>query len=339
MYPLVIMSVIASIVLVLYYRQNKLYQEMIATVKEDTLFIESISTSHADLNRVNRHNMTQLSSEADETAEVTNVIVPVSAVNSSNDTFVCKTASIMNMALPICLYTEGVDDTISGLMLRGTYFEGSQISRFLRMLLQDRRLQMVDIGANVGLWSLPAARVSQVIAVEPNWNSMLRLATAVHLGTVSSNITLLHNAVSDVRTTFTMGVHPNNQGNAFLIKTAKCKATPNGLPCITLPETKTILMNDILPLMRSKSALLKVDAEGHEVNIFTELTAGQFFGHIDVPLVYMEWVLAKKHPVAIVQRLLNFFYSRKYSALSLTNSKLENYYLHWPDDIVFKKMS
>ena len=84
---------------------------------------------------------------------------------------------------------------------------------------------MVDIGANVGMWSLPAARVTHVLVVEPNWSSMSRLAKAVNLGAVSSNITLVHNAISDVRTTLHLGVYPINQGHAFLINTSTCIET------------------------------------------------------------------------------------------------------------------
>ena len=241
------------------------------------------------------------------------------------------------MTFPICHYTAQTDDTVTGFLLRGKYYEGDEVSRFIRLLRLDRQLQLVDIGANVGLYSLPAARVAHVIAVEPNWHSMTRLAKAVDLGGVVSNITLVHNAISNVRTTLNMGVHPRNQGNAFLINTTKCKATPNNLPCNTLSPTRTILLNDLLPLMRSKSALMKVDVEGHEVNVFTDPTAGRFFDQVDVRLVFMEWNLCKRHSTDIVQRLVNFFFSRNYTVFNEHNSKLTNPYLNWPNSVLFKK--
>jgi len=272
-----------------------------------------------------------------QSLSVAEVILPAS-VNAS-DTFQCRQANLMNMTFPICLYDAKTDDTVTGLLLRGTYFEGSEVKRFLRLLRSDRRLQLVDIGANVGLWSLPAARVTQVLAVEPNWRSMSRLAKAVDLGAVASNITLVHNAVSDVRATLNMGVYPANQGNAFLINATKCTQTPIGLRCNTLPAIDTIFLNDLLPLMRSTAALIKVDVEGHEVNVFTDSSAGQFFDHVDVPLVFMEWVLSKRHSSDVVRRLIEFFYSRNYAAFDLNNSKLEKQlYLRWPDNILFKKL-
>jgi len=109
------------------------------------------------------------------------------------------------------------------------------------------------------------------------------------------------------------------------------------LPCNTLSPIRTILLNDLLPLMRSKAALLKVDVEGHEVNVFTDSSAGQFFDKIDIPLVFVEWIECKRHSVDVVQRLLNFFYSRNYTVFNVDNSKLEKHYLNWSKYVLFKK--
>jgi len=335
------------------------------TVKISRLVFIALATGcscivvHVGLIMVHRYNIKQISlsdstvvnvsvptSQSNEgidsqSMSIAKVILPASfsAYPGSSDTFQCRQANLMNMTFPICLYDAKTDDTVTGLLLRGTYFEGSEVKRFLRLLRSDRRLQLVDIGANVGLWSLPAARVTQVLAVEPNWRSMSRLAKAVDLGAVASNITLVHNAVSDVRATLNMGVYPANQGNAFLINATKCTQTPIGLRCNTLPAIDTIFLNDLLPLMRSTAALIKVDVEGHEVNVFTDSSAGQFFDHVDVPLVFMEWVLSKRHSSDVVRRLIEFFYSRNYAAFDLNNSKLEKQlYLRWPDNILFKKL-
>jgi len=271
-------------------------------------------------------------------SEATNVVLPAS-FDYRNETFDCKTVVLMDMKFPVCHYTAQKDDTVSGLLVRGIYFEADEVKCFLRLLHVDRQMQMIDIGANVGLYSLPAARVTNVIAVEPNWHTMIRLVKAVDLGGISSNITLLHNAISNVRATFNMGVHPTNQGNAFLINTTKCKKTPNNLPCNTLSPVRTILLNDLLPLMRSKAALMKVDVEGHEINVFTNPSAGQFFDQIDIPVVFMEWNLCKRHPAHLVQRLLDFFYLRNYAVFDMDNSKLEKHYLSWPENVLFKKLT
>ena len=196
-------------------------------------------------------------------------VVQPATFDFRNETFNCTQMHLVNMTFPLCHYTTKNDVWVTGRLLRGTYFEGNEVSRFLRLFRFDPQLQLVDIGANIGVYSLPAARVTKVLAVEPNWHSMARLAKAVNLGGVISNVTLVQNAISNVHATLNMGVHPTNQGNAFLINTIKCKATPVNLTCDTLAPTRTIHLNDLLPLMRSKSALMKVDVEGHEVNILS----------------------------------------------------------------------
>jgi len=69
---------------------------------------------------------------------------------------------------------------------------------------------------------------------------------------------------------------------------SECRSTVEGRPCRTLSPVETVLLDDLVPLMRSPAALLKVDVEGHEVNVFDESSAGQFFNQIDVRLVFME---------------------------------------------------
>lgn len=98
-----------------------------------------------------------------------------------------------------------------------------------------------------------------MLAVEPNWSSMARLAKSVHLGSVSSNVTLVHNAVSDVRATLNMGVDRRNQGHAFLLNGTMCTTTLEGTPCrVLMSQTSTVYLDDLLPLINATAALIKV---------------------------------------------------------------------------------
>jgi len=222
---------------------------------------------------------------------------------------------------------------------KGKYLEPDDITIFLRLFRSDHRLQFVDIGANLGVWSLPAARLTKVISVEPNWRSMSRLEKAAKLGAVTGNITLINNGVSNVCTTLTVGSHTKNQGDSFLINTTECKVTPAGLPCYTVSSIKTILLNDLLPFMRLRAALMKVDTQGHEVYIFTNSSAGEFFDRIDVPMVFLEWNIVQNYAEKIIRSLLNFFYNRNYVACSTTYTRLATNYRLWSGNVVFTKSS
>ena len=298
------------------HRSDKLARTSVATADNMELHV----------NKSSGKPLTNLTS-----VSVVNVVLPAS-FQPRYEKFPCRKMTLTNMTFPICHFT---GDYISAFLARGKYYEGGLVSRFVRLLRLDRQLQLIDIGANIGVYSLPAARVAHVIAVEPNWRAMLRLAKSVDLGGVSSNITLVHNAVHSDRRTVSMSITPGNQGGGRL---TKCKLTPNK-SCDTsvLASVRTILLNDLLPLTRSKSALIKVDVEGHEADIFTEPSAGQFFDQVDVPSVELEWVFCKRRSAHIVQRLINFFYSRNYTAFTLRNTKLETHYRSWPYNIMFKK--
>lgn len=102
------------------------------------------------------------------------VVMPFS-VDSYKKTFDCKTAVLVNVSFPVCLYSSKIDGIISTRLRHGKYYEGDNVKRFLRLLRLDRRLQLVDIGANIGVFSLPAARIAQVLAIEPNWRNMVGL--------------------------------------------------------------------------------------------------------------------------------------------------------------------
>jgi len=92
-------------------------------------------------------------------------------------------------------------------------------------------------------------------------------------------------------------------------------------------------------LETSTAALIKVDVEGHEVSVFTEPTAGQFFDQIDVPLVFLEWMWCRKLSQNTVQRLLDFFQARNYVAFDTDNKRLQEHYRNWPANVLFKKSS
>ena len=267
----------------------------------------------------------------------TNVVLLTSFNNNSNDTIECVKANVYNMTFPLCLYSDDSDWPVSVWARKGKYFEAEEVTIFLPLFHSDHRLQFVDIGANLGVWSLPAARLTKVVSVEPNRLSMSRLAKAVKLGAVTDNITLINNGVSNVHSTLILRIHRNNQGHSFLIKTIK--KYRGGSPYNTVWSINTILLNDLLPFMRLRAALMKVDTEGHEMHIFTNSSAGKFFDRIDVPVVFVEWFILRRSKRNIVEPFLNFFYSRNYVVYNVGYTRLARNYRRWPFNVLFVKSS
>jgi FkbM family methyltransferase len=281
---------------------------------------------------------------------------------SEADNFSCVTTSVADLKFPICTYKSSEDQFVSDAILAGNYFEGNEVSTFVSLLRRNPGIQFVDIGANIGIFTLPAARITEVIAVEPYWRSMRRLARSVELGGVGSKIRLVQNAISRARVTFRLGLLKSNQGGTFLMDAAaaaagddhqhnvSCGSSLEGVPCSSGPTIDAILLNDLLPLMAPittdvtggrhamRSVVMKVDVEGREVDVFTEDTAGEFFNIINVPVVYMEWFLCKKRPE--VGGLLDFFYSRNYTAFAnsaMHEQLTRSNYNDWHANIIFRK--
>ena len=76
-------------------------------------------------------------------------------------------------------------------------------------------MQLVDIGANIGYYSLLAAKLGhRVVAVEPVTDSIRRLHRAAQLEQLTQHITVVHNAVADVRTRATLRQSGHNQGDS-----------------------------------------------------------------------------------------------------------------------------
>src|SRR6476469_4864236 len=57
---------------------------------------------------------------------------------------------------------------------------------------------------------------------------------------------------------------------------------------LTIP-VKTVKINDLLPLMTTDRAIMKVDVQGHEIAALSEEAVGKFLDTIHVPVLLAEW--------------------------------------------------
>jgi FkbM family methyltransferase len=191
------------------------------------------------------------------------------------------------------------------------------------------------------------SRVTYVLAVEPNFDTMCRLAMSVVLGNVHRKVTLIYSAVTNRITTLNLAYLPGNPGHTIISTNSSCegvKITVPGLKCLNRP-VKSVMLDDLLPFMKYKRAIFKVDVEGNEVNVFTEETASVFFRHIDVPMIMMEFLYNverfKKVPawIPLVERMLEFFKGRSYQVFDTNKKPLTSDWSKWPLDILFIKTS
>ncbi|KIT17622.1 FkbM family methyltransferase [Jannaschia aquimarina] len=128
-------------------------------------------------------------------------------------------------------------------------------------LFRDKRITMVDVGANAGIFSLPLARVaapgSRFVLVEPNPEVLARLRANIALNGLT-DVEVVEVAISDEPGRMTLHFSPNdNQGEARLGIAFDTDAGGIDVEVTTLPDLLTTLGIEEVDL-------LKVDVEGVE---------------------------------------------------------------------------
>jgi len=103
------------------------------------------------------------------------------------------------------------------IMQEGKYYEDEVHARFVTILEEEPRSYVVDVGANIGYYTLLSAALGHdVVSFEPNPANLLRLCDSLSLNYWShDNIHLFQHAVSDAEGEMTLFV-PKNPGQAFL---------------------------------------------------------------------------------------------------------------------------
>lgn len=124
-------------------------------------------------------------------------------------------------------------------------------------------LVFVDVGANIGYFSLAAASMGyNVVAFEPMSRNAKKLAKSIKMNEFGSRVTLYQNAVTDVS-----GQHvvlketdATNQGNGQIVSTTLGVNGVNGVYGVDYATSVTL--SDALSGINA--FIVKIDVEGHE---------------------------------------------------------------------------
>lgn len=241
----------------------------------------------------------------------------------------------------VCLYSQFQDIYISHDLEFTGRWEPQVLNDFLEVLRRDADVGVFDIGANIGFYTLLAAKMGHhVVAVEPLLDSIHRIHLAAQLEKLCNRITILRNAIADVRALSTIRKSGDNQGDTRIELGVK--------PCQgTCPSTvKTILLDDLIEVLPFERAVMKVDIQGFEHKGFQH--AALLFSRVTVTYVFMEWLVMKEHYARtgdkpserfLLEEMLSFFLHRNYRPYRLSSdggSPLDPNLWHlWPDDIVW----
>ena len=163
----------------------------------------------------------------------------------------------------ICLYNDWADIFISAGLRSSGIWEPYITDIYQKALHKYPDAVVIDIGANIGYYSLMAARMGhRVIAVEPVYDNILRFHKSAHIGKFADKISLLYNALSDKIENVTISENIDNQGGIHV-------KSLDGLDVNKLVENNehaivgTTTLNHLLKVMTFSQAIIKVDIGKH----------------------------------------------------------------------------
>ena len=305
--------------------------------QEEGLFAETFKVDDIELRRMNlntRH-ITTLNFKKNH-CNVYNVSRPLTSG------YECVTTR-SDPQVTVCLYEEHRDMFISHDIKHTGLWEPQVLREFQEVLRQHPDLGVIDMGANIGYYTLIAAKMGhRVIAVEPLLDSIYKLHRALFIEGLQSKVTVVQNAIADERTLGSLVLSGDNQGDTKVhMSYTQCSGD------CPLP-INTILMDDILEVIPFESALIKMDIQGFECDALRH--SEKLFNKVNVMYIIMEWGLLRnfhqndnhmtpeKYKVHDVIRILFQRNFRPYALSADGGRPLDPNQWHlWPFDVIWRK--
>ncbi|XP_013388817.1 uncharacterized protein LOC106157647 [Lingula anatina] len=181
---------------------------------------------------------------------------------------------------PICIYPPKEDTIISASLADGNPFQKELLEPFIKLLRKDPTMHLIDIGANLGIWTLTAAKLGRkVIAVEPYPPTVARLHLSIVKGHLESFVTIITDPISDHHHNATLKMAEKNIGGVSLQK----------LRFRTDTRVSTITMDDLVPYLprKMKRAFIKMDIESMELRALSK--CDKLLRAIDIPVIMFEF--------------------------------------------------
>ncbi|XP_041354851.1 uncharacterized protein LOC121372528 isoform X2 [Gigantopelta aegis] len=251
---------------------------------------------------------------------------PDTKVCSSKETFRKATLKSASGNIPINVNEspDGISDTVS----EDGFFERDLEKPLYKCLDEDKDLVFLDIGANVGVFSLSVAKKGhKVVAVEVLPGNAARLCRSINESGFGDRVTLIHNGLSDKRTLMEIVHKEGVEGGVYIQESLN-------------PEKNTffsIYLDDLLEVLNLKRVVMKIDVERHEAKILEK--ADEFFRKVDVTCVMMEWERHPRNPDAY--QMMVFMARHHMLAFDPqdTSKSLDAYtFAKWPRNVLWRKV-
>lgn len=207
----------------------------------------------------------------------------------------------------ICLFDPADDFVFSKSMVETSLWDRQLVQEFRLLLGRRRDLDFVDIGSNLGLYSLIAATLGHgVVCVEPFHQVFPNFHKSVVINKFQKQITLLANAISDTNKFVKMSYKIGDMTSAIAQTADEKDITIKNIASQKI--VSAITWKDLANFIPFTKIVLKYDISlmNHNNNLITE--ADDLFSKLDVQYVFMHW----SHYILDASNILIFFSSRSY---------------------------
>ena len=271
-------------------------------------------------------------------ATASSVVNAIDLSTPISDNFTCvKTKRLLDVVrTTLCIHDS--TDHISAAVVRDKIWEEVNLGILFRVLFRYPDLAFVDVGANIGTFTMFAAELGRpVMAIECFQPNYQRIAKALQLENVTEKVSLIGNAIfSRSNQTLRLNSVPSNIGGQGVEFQNSVNQSLGGPYTVT-----TIRFDDVLPILQQRkfrSVIMKVDIEGSEHYLCSG--GSEVFDYLDVVVILMEWAnikLVQEHALTV----LEFFTKRQYIATTDTchEIKIIDAFTTWPWDIYWVKIN
>lgn len=161
------------------------------------------------------------------------------------------------------------NDVISNYMIKNGLYERDSLSKVIDIFKSEDGI-FLDVGSNIGLYTCCLSSLGcKSIAIEASYKAMLFLEKNININGLQDYVRLYNVAVSDQKTFFSFNTesHNNNLGTGTLVNGHDKEDFYKLLTC-TISD---ILINASNFISEKKILLMKLDVEGHELNVLKSI--------------------------------------------------------------------
>jgi len=157
---------------------------------------------------------------------------------------------------------------IDNRIIAGYGYEELLVENMLSAIRKHKINVLLDIGANIGYYSLLAAKhtdVQEIHSFEPVKRNLYQFHANQYLNGFENRIHTYCCGLSDNRGSYTIHIDPHSTGVSRL----SLDHAQRDIKVFTQQETVQLDMLDSLLPMNSKKLFVKIDTEGHELSVLS----------------------------------------------------------------------